>query len=295
MLNVLSKQHYIKITRRVALLKRLKLLIASLAMLITPLVSMVAPARAASPNNVQPNIVGGTNATQQYGAISIWNSDRSRCTAVLIDRYWALTAAHCSDLFEPGQVTELRASSLNNTTGYEEVGIAAYYTHPSYDPNLLKHDLTLIKFKRPVLHSTPLELYNKTPTIGTQVKIAGWGWICEDTTNPSCAHPVNILQELNLKIAPASSCPAMWDPANELCGVAANGTHANGCYGDSGGPMVIKSDYKWKLVGITSYDGDDWTTSSGCGNSPSGGQGSGVFVNVTKYRAWIYQTIANHS
>jgi secreted trypsin-like serine protease len=280
----------------VALLKKFKLFVAALAMFIIPLMGVAAPARAATPLNVHPNIVGGTNASQQYGAISLWNSNRSRCTAVLIDRYWALTAAHCSDLLTPDQVTEVRASSLDNTSGYEEVGIDSFYTHPNYDANYLKNDLTLIKFKRPVkkINSKPLEIYGKTPTAKDQLKVAGWGWICEDTTNPSCAHPVNILQELDMKIAPATSCPAMWDPANELCGIAANGTHANGCYGDSGGPLVVRSDNKWKLAGITSYDGDDWTTNSGCGNSPSGGQGSGVFVNVSKYKAWIKQTMEAH-
>jgi len=279
----------------VALLKKVKLFIAILAMLVVPLISIVSPAQAASPHDVQPNIVGGTNAIQQYGAVSIWNLNRNRCTAALIDRYWALTAAHCADLLTPDQNTEIRASSLNNTAGYEEVGIAAYYVHPNYDPALLKNDLALIKFKRPVLHSSPLTLYTKTPTAQDQLKVAGWGWVCEDTTNPNCAHPVNILQELSMKIASASSCPAMWDPANELCGIAANGTHANGCYGDSGGPLVVKSDNKWKLAGITSYDGDDWDTNSGCGNSPSGGQGSGVFVNVSKYTPWIVQTILCNS
>jgi len=277
-------------------LKRFKLAIAAFAMLAASIASFVSPALAANSSSVQPNIVGGTNATQQYGAISIWNSNRSRCTAVLIDKYWALTAAHCSDLLTPDQVTELRASSLDNTSGYEEVGIAAYYTNPNYDPNYLKNDLTLIKFKRPVLHSKPLAFYGKTPAATTPLRVAGWGWICEDTSNPSCAHPVTILQQLDMKLASASSCPAMWDPANELCAVAANGTHSNGCYGDSGGPLVAKgSDGTWKLAGITSYDGDDWTTNSGCGNSPSGGQGSGVFVNVSKYLPWIIQTIIQHS
>lgn len=272
------------------------------AMLIIPLASVSSPAMAASPNTMHPNIVGGTNATQQYGAVSIWNLNRNRCTAALIDRYWALTAAHCADLLTPDQVTEIRAASPNNTSGYQEVGIAAYYVHPNYDPNYLKNDLALIKFKRPVVndpsnnYGKPLAFYGRTPTASTQLKVAGWGWVCEDTTNPLCGHPVNILQELNMKIAPASSCPAMWDPANELCGIAADGTHANGCYGDSGGPLVAKDyDGKWKLAGITSYDGDDWTTNSGCGNSPSGGQGSGVFVNVSKYLTWIQQTICDHS
>ena len=265
-------------------------------MLITPLLSIAPAAHATGPDDMHTNIVGGTNATQQYGAVSIWNLNRNRCTAALIDRYWALTAAHCSDLLTPDQVTEIRASSLNNTTGYEEVGVAAFYNHPNYDPNLLKNDLALIKFKRPVQNSKPLPLYLRTPSENTPLKVAGWGWICEDASNPSCAHPVNVLQELNMKLAPASSCPAMWDPANELCGVAANGTHANGCYGDSGGPLVAKDyDNKWKLAGITSYDGDDWSTNSGCGNSPSGGQGSGVFVNVSKYLPWIIQTVVQHS
>lgn len=278
-------------------MRRIKLSIAVLAMLIVSSIGMASPAHAASPNTVQPNIVGGTNATQQYGALSLWNSNRSRCTAVLIDRYWALTAAHCSDLLAPDQVTEIRASSRGLTSGYETVDVAAFYTHPSYDPNYLKNDLTLIKFKQPVRKTVPLDLYGRTPDANTALKIAGWGWTCEDTTNPNCGHPTTILQELDMKIAPASSCPAMWDPANELCGIAANGTHSNGCYGDSGGPLVAKGKYDstWKLAGITSYDGDDWDTNSGCGNSPTGGQGSGVFVNVSKYRSWICQTIADHS
>ena len=263
-------------------------------MLLAPLVGTAFSAQA-SASGVHTNIVGGTDATQQYGAVSIWNSGRNRCTAALIDRYWALTAAHCADLLAPDQVTEIRASSLNNTSGYEEVGIAAYYVHPNYDPNLVTNDLALIKFKRPVLHSAPLNLYGGTPAVGTNLKLAGWGWICEDTSNPACGHPVNILQELTMKVAPMSSCPAAWDPANELCAVAANGTHANGCYGDSGGPLVIKSLNEWRLVGITSYDGDDWDTNSGCGNSPTGGQGSGVFVNVSKYQWWITHTMINHS
>jgi len=281
-------------------LKKLKLFIAIFAMLVIPLVSVAVPAQAATPHTVQPSIVGGGPATQQYGAVSIWNSNRSRCTAALIDPYWALTAAHCSDLLTPDQVTEIRAASPNNTSGYQEVGIAAYYVHPNYDPSLLKDDLALIKFKRPVQNNPannygkPLALYGRTPNANTPLKIAGWGWTCEDTTNPACGHPTTILQELAMKLAPASSCPAMWDPANELCAVAANGTHANGCYGDSGGPLVAKDDNKWKLAGITSYDGDDWTTSSGCGNSPTGGPGSGVFINVSKYLPWIFQTIFQH-
>lgn len=275
--------------------------VVAFAMLIIPLVGVASPVQAASPNTMHPNIVGGTNATQQYGAVSIWNLNRNRCTAALIDRYWALTTAHCTDLLAPDQVTEIRAASPNNTSGYQEVGIAAFYTHPNYDPSLLKDDLALIKFKRPVVNNPsnnygkPLALYGRTPTATTPLKMAGWGWVCEDTTNPNCAHPVNILQELNMKLAPASSCPAMWDPAKELCAVAADGTHANGCYGDSGAPLVAKDyDNQWKLAGITSYDGDDWDTRSGCGNSPSGGPGSGVFVNVSKYIPWIIQTICNN-
>lgn len=277
-------------------MKKLTLFIALFAVLVLPLASVASPVKAANPNDMHTNIVGGTNATQQYGAVSIWNLNRNRCTAALIDKYWALTAAHCADLLAPDQNTEIRASSLNNTTGYEEVGIAAYYVHPNYDPSLLKDDLALIKFKRPVQNSKPLPLYLRTPSENTPLKVAGWGWICEDASNPNCAHPVNVLQELDMKLAPASSCPAMWDPANELCGVAANGTHANGCYGDSGAPLVAKDyDNKWKLAGITSYDGDDWSTNSGCGNSPSGGQGSGVFVNLSKYLPWTIQTVVQNN
>lgn len=184
---------------------------------------------AARSNDATPMIVGGNNAVEQYGAALLWYPDRPRCAASLINQYWALTSAHCQNVLVIGQ-TEIRASSKDNSSGYEpNIRLANYYIHPGYNSNTLADDIALIKFDKPVKQTTPLTIATQSPAIGTVGKIASWGWICEDASNPSCGRTVNILQELSVKIVADSKCGYLFDPQNQLCMVASNGTNAMAC------------------------------------------------------------------
>jgi secreted trypsin-like serine protease len=187
----------------------------------------------------------------------------------------------------------MRASSLDNRVGYENAGLAAVYPHPDFDPNTLVNDIALLRLERPVRKTVPLSLTTKSPSVGALTRTAGWGWTCEDPSNPTCRTTTNVLQELGTVIAPTSTCPTLVDPATQLCATSSDGRAAMACFGDSGGPMVIKSFNRWRLVGLTVFDGDDPNGES-CATNPAGGAGSGIWLNTTRYVDWISQTIIAH-
>lgn len=257
-------------------------------------------------------ISNGSNATQQYGAVSLWFPDsagvnRHRCGAALISQLWAVTAAHCQGILIPGQ-TQVRVAGLNNAdpTQYQEVGLAKVLIHPDFqappDDAPTINDIALIKFQHPVTKpTTKLALPLNTSPVGTQGKVAGWGWICDDTVGqpgalPNCGLPyTNILQELKLQIVADSRCEFMGDASTELCVVAANGKHAMACRGDSGSPFVRDVQQLQVLMGVVVGDGDLVIGHPNeCDENVNGGQGTATLMDVAKYTPWIVTTILNN-
>lgn len=258
-------------------------------------------------------VSGGTNATQTYGAVSLWFPGdtgivRHRCGAALISSQWAVTAAHCQFLLVPGK-TQVRVGSVNNADPqqYEEVGLAQVFINPGFKepdgdaPTL--NDIALIKFQRPVTKPTPqLALPEFSPPVGTQGTVAGWGWICDDTVGlpgaqPNCGLPfTNILQQLALQIAPDSRCEFMGNPATDLCLIAANGKHAMACRGDSGTPVVLDMEQFHVLVGTIVGDGDQVIGHPNeCDENVHGDQGTGTATDVSVFTDWIRTTISQNA
>jgi secreted trypsin-like serine protease len=268
----------------------LTLLVAALlALVIAPVT-----ASADDPADVSPNIVGGSPATDQYHAFSVWDPSvgRSRCTGVVIAPRWGVLAAHCGLIITPG-VTEIRASSRDNRVDYENAGVLEFIPHHQYNEDTGVHDIALVHFAHEVERTAPVSIARDTVRIGTVTRVAGWGWTCEDPGVPSCQTTTNILQQLDTRIVPPSTCPLMPDPANQLCVVSADGKPKNACRGDSGGPMLAQVLGTRILVGITLGDGDDGTPRPyDCATNPAGGPGAGVWLDVTHYRDWINETMS---
>jgi secreted trypsin-like serine protease len=282
-------------------MKKTVVLGAVFATLLTSLFANATPANA---------IVGGNDTFHQYGAASLWYPDnqgvnRHRCTASVIDRYWAITAGHCQVILYPGQ-TQVRTSSVDNTTG-ENVGLAAFYVHPGFvsggstAPN--QNDIALIKFQRPIdeQKTQPLTLLTGSQPVGTQGKTASWGYICDDIVSPiNCGLPhTKILQELGLTIVSDSTCSffsTQPDPL-QLC-LMSNNIDKNPCNGDSGAPLVRKGLNEWLLMGMITGDGDRYFPTQANPNTPNyctcdenGNQGKSRAVDTTQYVDWIFDTI----
>ena len=252
---------------------------------------------------VVPYIVGGSNATQQYGSVSIQNpSDAHRCTGVLIDPRWVITAWHCEFILVPGE-TEIRVGSLSRSSGGELVGITQVILHPDH-PTTPRGggDLALLRLDRKV-NAQPVPLAVQSGPPGTPTRIAGWGVICQDETDPTCGELPDHLQQTDTQLLADSECSLVFEgletfngPA-ELCSVGANGRYTMACYGDSGGAQLRWLWGKWRLIGTTSRDADDvMHRTNDCSTAPDNTPGKGVWEDVTYpgHLAWIMETLWTH-
>ena len=69
----------------------------------------------------------------------------------------------------------------------------------------------------------------------------------------------------------------MFDGTAELC-TDNPGGKAGSCYGDSGGPEIVRDGDQWLLVGVTSSAG---TNDPACATEPS------IYTSVVAYTPWI--------
>ncbi|WP_026066463.1 trypsin-like serine protease, partial [Actinoalloteichus spitiensis] len=81
-------------------------------------------------------------------------------------------------------------------------------------------------------------------------------------------------------VAAAAGCRAAGvDDVTELCLRVSRS--ATSCYGDSGGPAVVREGGSWRLAGLDSRGGDQVC-----------GVGGLVFTEATVYRDWVRSTIS---
>ena len=214
-----------------------------------------AVAAPASADGMQPNIIGGHNASETYSFMVALSNG---CGGSLVAPQWIVTANHC------GSASQGRIGSVNRNSGGELGRIDRRVTRSGTD-------LTLMHLATPA-RSAPVKMAQTNPAPGGPVRLLGWG--C--TAWPSCPTP-QTLQEIDLTVLPSSRCRAGGGGANDLC-VSGDRTHS-ACHGDSGGPAVTGVRGDWTLAGETHGPGDN---NGECATTT-------LYTGIAQHLSWIRQ------
>jgi hypothetical protein len=230
------------------------------------LLGMSAPAAAfaepGDPPPVTPQIVGGRPASEPYPfAASLQSRGGGHfCGAALIRPDWLVTAKHCVEGDSPGSI-QARIGSPDRNSGGTVATIRRIVLHPARPS-----DVAVLQLTSPVSHQ-PISIPASVP-VGSAIRLLGWG----ATRDPNPGPPPVQLQELDTTVLPDSRCGT---GGPELCVSNVDGWRG-ACYGDSGGPAVLRGAGGWQLAGTTTAG-----TTAICGQGPS------IYMDSAAHRSWI--------
>jgi secreted trypsin-like serine protease len=248
-----------------------------------------------------PRIIGGQET--QPGAYpwmaALVDADQDTnlaqfCSGTLIHPRWVLTAAHCvkqrcSAIDEDAEVLDvvLGIHDLENDAKIgKRIKVRRIVSHPSYNDYSHNYDIALLELAQEVSYET-LPLVEKNAELdGKEAMIIGWGSI------EACRYQQSAtLQQVTLPVISNYECNKAYNticnpflykyPITEhmMCAGYGDGVK-DSCYGDSGGPLMIRADGIWKLAGVVSWG-------EGCAQPGL----YGVYARISKFVDFINETL----
>ncbi len=165
---------------------------------------------------------------------------QSTCTATLIRQNYVLTAAHCvnqhpaSDMyFLIGEHADMGVEPPSDATLYP---IKRFIAHPGYIKSVEGDDIGLGELQDAVTDVTPMPLFegDLSAYIGQSSKSVGYGRIRADDESGQSQRRSTDLEVLSV-----------------LDGdYQAQGDNSGVCFGDSGGPNLVKVGDEWQVAGV---------------------------------------------
>ncbi|RZC43129.1 serine protease snake-like, partial [Asbolus verrucosus] len=221
------------------------------------------------------------------------------CGGTIISENYVLTAAHCTSNHQLGAVKVARIGSRNLKDDGIHIEIANIIRHPDYQKPSVYNDIALlelrdkIQFFRSVLPACLNTALNIKPETN-QLVATGWGLL------QFAGPPSDNLMKVNLTLYPHRQCRVVYnnvskqrlaygiDFSTQICAGGAPNEEKDTCqvmfpiksWGDSGGPLAMKTGVLYTVVGVTSFG-----KACGLANIPT------VYTRVSAYVPWIEKIV----
>lgn len=198
------------------------------------------------------------------------------CSGTLIAEDLVLTAAHC---VADGVTPQVRVDTLDGYSG-PTTEVARVHIHPAWETTF---DAAVLELQTPVRGVAPRPLVpgcaRSELVDGARVTVAGFGIRGLDFDAPDGDLYAADLQIASLECPTNEGCNAQVRPDGEL--IAAGRVGVDSCYGDSGGPLYLRSSYGSFLAGVVSRA--TYTATADCGEG-------GIYVRADSLAGWIEET-----
>ncbi|XP_022186382.2 trypsin-7 [Nilaparvata lugens] len=239
--------------------------------------------------DLQSRISGGKNAaiTKYPFMASVLVNGTLKGGASILNRKWLITGAFPTKFATEVSQLTVRVGSKSSFAGGKLCQAKRIVRHPKqrgYD-----YDVALIRLERPLSfsrHIRPIKMADKPPRSNTRVVFTSFGWNDDNTTTATNkdslqSNGVGVLKETHFKFLEFKDCePYYFDSLSftKRCFCTQKSNRTSPESKDFGSPLV----YGGKVLGHFS-------------GVPCGKPRPAVFVDITKIKSWIFQTMKKYS